>query len=147
MAIMKNPAPSVLLQRLLMLLSCVLHYTCFGITQTTINCLIIKNYNIMKTLKKLIIRLNNNEWLKLFLTQMMLLFLYTASFVIVTPLRNFLLSIGDPNIVTVMIAIGLIYLSLASIVIMLMLIFCPIIGKIRSFFSKKSADIITWANK
>ena len=101
----------------------------------------------MKTLKKLIIRLNNNEWLKLFLTQILLLSLYAISFVIVTPLRNFLLSIGYPNIVTVMIAIGLLYLSLASIVIMLLLIFCPIIGKIRSFFSKKSADIITWANQ
>ena len=101
----------------------------------------------MKTLKKLIIRLNNNEWLKLFLTQVFLIALYATLFITITPLRNFLLSIGYPNIVTVMIAIGLLYLSLASIVIMLLLIFCPIIGKIRSFFSKKSADIITWANQ
>lgn len=101
----------------------------------------------MKTLKKLIILLSNNEWLKLFLKHFALFVLYTALFVVVTPLRNFLLDIGKPNIVTVMIAIGLLYLSLASIVIMLMLIFCPIIGKIRRYLSQKCDNIITWAHK
>lgn len=101
----------------------------------------------MKTLKKLIILLSNNEWLKSFLKHVALFALYTALFFAVTPLRNFLLNIGDPHIVTVVVAICLLYLSLASIVIMALLIFCPIIGKIRRYFSKKCNNIITWAHK